>query len=126
MALEYWAGIASAKGVSEGGKIKLVPGQSSARTVATLEHELVHKRLDRARRRASTTESIHETEAEAVRFVVCQAIGVETGTASADCASLWNGDAAVPLESFELVRRRATEIIAAITPDKTLAREGGG
>ena len=88
MALEYSAGIVSAKGVSEGGKIKLVPGQSSARTVATLEHELVHKRLDRARRRASTTESIHETEAEAVRFVVCQAIGLETGTASADCASL--------------------------------------
>ena len=58
--------------------------------------------------------------------MVCQAIGIETGTASADCASLWNGDAAVPLESFELVRRRATEIIAAITPDKTLAREGGG
>ena len=42
MALEYSAEIASAKGVSEGRKIKLLAGQSSARTVATLEHALVY------------------------------------------------------------------------------------
>jgi hypothetical protein len=58
--------------------------------------------------------------------VVCQAIGLETGTASADYISLWNGDAAVLLESLELVQRTATEIIAAIAPDKPLPPEGGG
>jgi N-terminal domain of anti-restriction factor ArdC len=36
------------------------------------------------------------------------------------------GDAAVLLESLELVQRTAAEIIAAITPDKPLPPEGGG
>jgi len=126
IALEYSADIAPAKGVSEGGKIKLLPDQTLAETVATLVHELAHERLHRAERRASTTKRIRETEAEAVAFVVCQAIGLETGTASADYISLWNGDAAVLLESLELVQRTAAEIIAAIAPDKPLPPEGGG
>ena len=126
IALEYSADIAPAKGVSEGGKIKLLPGQSPAETVATLVHELAHERLHRTERRASTTNRIRETEAEAVAFVVCQAIGLETGTASVDYISLWSGNAAVLLESLEFVQRIATEIIAAITPDKPLPTEGGG
>lgn len=126
IALEYSADISPAKGVSESGKIKLLPGQSSAETVATLVHELAHQRLHRSERRASTTKRVRETEAEAVAFVVCHAIGLETGTASADYISLWNGDAAVLLESLELVRRTAAEIIAAITSDKPLPPEGGG
>jgi antirestriction protein ArdC len=126
VALEYSEDIAPAKGVSEGGKIKLLPGQSPAETAATLVHELAHERLHRTERRASTTKRIRETEAEAVAFVVCQAIGLETGTASADYISLWNGDAAVLLESLELVQRTAAEIIAAITPDKPQPPESGG
>ena len=118
IALEYSEDIAPAKGVSEGGKIKLLPGQSPAETVATLVHEIAHERLHRTERRASTTKRIRETEAEAVAFVVSQAIGLETGTASADYISLWNGDAAVLLEGLELVQRTATEIIAAIAPDE--------
>ncbi len=124
--LEYSADIAPAKGVSEGGKIRLLPGQAPAETVATLVHEIAHERLHRAERRASTTKRVRETEAEAVAFVVCQAIGLETGTASVDYISLWNGDAAVLLESLELVQRTAMEIIAAITPDKPLPPEDGG
>ena len=126
IALEYSADIAPAKGVSEGGKIKPLPDQSPAETAATLVHELAHERLHRTERRASTTNRIRETEAEAVAFVVCQAIGLETGTASVDYISLWSGNAAVLLESLEFVQRIATEIIAAITPDKPLPTEGGG
>jgi len=43
-----------------------------------------------------------------------------------DYISLWSGNAAVLLESLEFVQRIATEIIAAITPDKPLPPEGGG
>lgn len=123
--LEYSAEIAPAKGISEGGKITLLPGQTHAETVATLVHEITHERLHRTERRASTTKRIRETEAEAVAFVVCQAIGLEAGTASADYISLWNGDAAVLLESLELVQRTATEIIAAITPDQPTLPDSG-
>ncbi len=126
IALEYSEDIAPAKGVSEGGKIKLLPGQTAAETMATLVHEIAHEKLHRTERRASTTKRVRETEAEAVAFVVCQAIGLETGTASADYISLWNGEAAVLFESLELVQRTAAEIITAITPDKPLPPEGGG
>ena len=42
IALEYSPDIAPAKGISEGGKITLLPGQSPAETVATLIHEVAH------------------------------------------------------------------------------------
>jgi antirestriction protein ArdC len=126
IALDYSRDIAPAKGVSESGKITLLPGQTPAETVATLIHEVAHEKLHRAERRASTTKRVRETEAEAVAFVVCQAIGLETGTAGADYISLWNGDAAVLLESLELVQRAVAEIIEAIAPEKPLALERGG
>jgi hypothetical protein len=40
--------------------------------------------LHRGDRRTLTTKQVRETEAEAVAFVVCQAVGLETRTASAD------------------------------------------
>ena len=101
-------------------------GQTPAETVATLVHELAHERLHRTERRTHMTKSIRETEAEAVAFVVCQAIGLETGTASADYISLWNDDATVLLESLEIVQRTATEIITAIRPDESVRSEGEG
>jgi len=40
--------------------------------------------LHRSERGTLTTKTVRETEAEAVAFVVCNAIGLETGTASSD------------------------------------------
>jgi hypothetical protein len=59
------------------------PARHKAETVATLVHEVAHEKLHRADRRTCTTKRVRETEAEAVAFVVCQAIDLETGTASA-------------------------------------------
>ncbi|MGC1105506.1 MAG: ArdC-like ssDNA-binding domain-containing protein [Candidatus Acidiferrales bacterium] len=126
IALEYSQDIAPAKGVSEGGKIRLLPGMTAAETVATLAHEVAHEKLHRTERRANTTKRVRETEAEAVSFVVCQAIGLDVGTASADYISLWNSDAAVLFESLEIVQRTAAEIIAAIAPEKSQPSEIGG
>jgi hypothetical protein len=46
--------------------------------------------LHRGDRRTLTTKKVRETEAEAVAFVVAKAIGLETGTASADYIPLWH------------------------------------
>ena len=40
--------------------------------------------MHKAERRTATTKTIRETEAEAVAFVIGKAIGLITGTASAD------------------------------------------
>jgi hypothetical protein len=89
IALEYSADIAPCEGRLRRGKIKLLPGQSPAETVATLVHELAHERLHRTERRASTTKRLRETEAEAVAFVVCQAIGLQTGERGLHLAVEW-------------------------------------
>jgi hypothetical protein len=41
----------------------------------------------------SVLKQVRETQAEAVAFVVCQSVGFQTGTTSADYIQLWHGDA---------------------------------
>ena len=76
--------IAPALGVSYGGRIAILPGQSKAETFATLVHETAHELLHKSERRTATTKTVRETEAEAVAFVVGKAVGLVTGSASAD------------------------------------------
>jgi hypothetical protein len=47
---------------------------------------------------------VRETEAEATAFVVCHAIGLETGSAACDYILLRNGDAQLLNENRGLVR----------------------
>ena len=82
IALEFNEKIAPALGVSYGGKIALLPGQSKAEEFTTLVHETAHELLHRAERRTMTTQTVRETEAEAVAFIVGQAVGLEMGTVS--------------------------------------------
>jgi Zn-dependent peptidase ImmA (M78 family) len=77
--LDYSEEIAPAKGLSHGGKITLLSGMQPAEEFSTLAHEIGHEMLHRGERRTLTTTEVRETEAEAVAFVVCQAIGLETG-----------------------------------------------
>ena len=114
IALEYSEEIAPARGLSEGGKITLLPGQSRAEEFATLAHEVSHELMHRDARRSSTTKRVRETEAEAVAFVVCSAIGLETGSAAQDYIGLYGGDAKLLSESLEYVQRTATQILNAI------------
>jgi DNA transposition AAA+ family ATPase len=65
---------------------------------------------------ALTTKQVRETEAEAVAFVVCESVGLQTGTASADYIQLWNGDAKLLAESLKVVQRTAAVILGAISP----------
>jgi hypothetical protein len=55
----------------------------------------------RYERRASTSMRSLETEAEAVAFGVCQAIGFETGPAPQDCTQHYKSDAYLLSESLE-------------------------
>ena len=82
--LVFTENIAPALGVSYGGRIALLPGQSKAEEFATLVHEVAHELLHKAERRTTTTKTVKETEAEAVAFVVGKAVGLETGSSSAD------------------------------------------
>jgi N-terminal domain of anti-restriction factor ArdC len=114
--LGYSEKIAPAKGLSSGKRITLLTGMQPAEEFSTLVHELAHEVLHRSERRTLTTKQVRETEAEAVAFVVCQSIGLQTGSASADYIQLWNGDAKLLAESLEIVQRTAAVILGAIAP----------
>jgi antirestriction protein ArdC len=114
IALEFKESIAPALGVSYGGKIALLPGQSSAEEFSTLVHELAHEMLHKADRRIATTKTVRETEAEAVAFVVGKTIGLETGRVSADYIHLYHGNAALLTESLEVIQKTSAVILSAL------------
>jgi hypothetical protein len=85
-----------------------------AETFSVLVHELAHERLHKGDRRKDTTTTVRETEAEAVAFVVCSALGLSTNGAAANYIGLYNGDADLLMASLALVQQTAAAILAAI------------
>jgi hypothetical protein len=102
--------------MSYGGLIRILPELVETETFSTLIHELAHEMLHKAERRTMTTKAVRETEAEAVAFVVCHALGLETGTGSSDYIQLYHGDSNLLKESLEVVQRTASSILGAISP----------
>ena len=114
IAASYSEKIAPALGMSCGGRIALLPGQSKAETFSTLVHEAGHELLHKAERRTATTKTVRETEAEAVAFVVGKAVGLVNGSASADYIQLYKGNASLLAESLEVIQQTASVILAAL------------
>jgi hypothetical protein len=106
--------IAPALGVSYGGRIAILPGQSKAETFSTLVHELGHEMLHKAERRTTTTKVVKETEAEAIAFVIGKAVGLEVGDASASYIQLYHGNASLLAESLEVIQQTSAVILAAL------------
>jgi hypothetical protein len=100
-------------GVSRGGRISIRPGLSPAQEFSVLVHELAHELLHRGEDRPKS-KTVRETEAEAVAFVVCTAIGLETGTASSDYIQLYQGDVETLTASLDRIQRTAATIIAVV------------
>src|SRR6202041_3295602 len=107
--LKYSQDIAPARGTSAGGKITLLPGQSPAEDFSTLAPEVAHEMMHRDERRRSTSKRSRETEAEAVAFVVCHAIGLETGSASQDYIQIYDGDAKLLTDSLAHIQKSANQ-----------------
>jgi hypothetical protein len=114
--LLYNEKIAPALGMSYGGRIAILPGQSKAEEFSTLVHETAHELVHKAERRTATTKTVRETEAEAVAFVVGKAVGLVTGSASADYIHLYHGNASLLTESLEVIQQTASIILAALEP----------
>lgn len=121
--LYYSEKIAPAKGFSKGGTITLLSGMQPAEEFATLVHEIAHEMLHWGERRTLTTKQVRETEAEAVSFVVCQAIGLNVGTAAQDYIQLWHGNAELLRQSLEAIQRTAAVILRNIAPEPQPKRE---
>jgi len=72
-------------------------------------HELLHQGDGRPGSR-----TVRETEAEAVAFVVCEAVGLQANGAAADYIQLYQGDSKTLAASLERIQRTAAGIIEVV------------
>ena len=122
IALEYNESIAPAFGMSYGGRIALLPGQTKAEEFSVLVHEVAHERIHKSERRTATTKVVRETEAEAVAFVVSKAIGLNPKS-SASYIQLYHGNAELLMESLEVVQQTSAVILGAIRMEEPAPAE---
>ncbi len=104
-----------ALGISKGGLIEVDPELESADRFAVMVHEVAHELLHRGERREKTDKIIRETEAEAVAFAVCSAVGLEVGNSAADYIKLWQGSVEQLRESLDFIRVTASDILSALS-----------
>jgi len=116
--LQYSQDLGSALGRSSGGVIELRSGLTQAEEFCTLAHELAHERMHKCTQNRPS-KSVRETEAEAVAFVVAQAIGLDAKSAASDYIQLYDGDKETLAASLGRIQQTATVSIEAImAPDK--------
>ncbi|MBI1374557.1 MAG: DUF1738 domain-containing protein [Phycisphaera sp.] len=115
--LHYAGNLGGAEGVSKGGRIDILESLSPAEEFAVLAHEIAHEMMHRGEDRATLTKTVKETEAEAVAYVVCKAVGIES-PGSADYVLMYQGDADTLGESLERIQRAAARVMTAITADR--------
>ena len=102
-----------ADGCSSGGKITIRSGLSPAQDFSVKVHELAHEFLHHTGEELSKTQ--RETEAEAVAYVVCQSIGLDTSTAFSDYIQLYRGDKETLISSIQRIKDVSGKIITGLT-----------
>ncbi len=112
--VEFSQDLGGADGCSKGGSILLRAGMPPAEQFSVLAHEWAHEILHQNKDAPRPSKTVRETEAEAVAFVVSQAIGLVTGPAASDYIRLYNGDTETLTTSLDRIQRAACVIIEAI------------
>jgi len=113
--LAYSDSLGSADGLSCGGRILIRSGLGPAEEFSVLVHELAHEMLHKeGQAEQKTSRKTREVEAEAVAFVVSQAVGLECNTAASDYIQLYDGKKETLMASLERIRATAGELIKAV------------
>lgn len=110
--------LGSADGVSKGGEIVLSSSLAPAERFSVLVHELAHELLHHRGEEPRPSKTVRETEAEAVAFAVCHAVGTETNGAAADYIRLYRGDAETLAESLDRIRGATASVVGMIEQER--------
>ena len=117
IAVESADDLGGALGTSAGGRIQILNGLSPAEELVVLAHEYAHlciELLHRADDRPASRDT-RELEAEAVAFVVGEAVGLDVGQSSRDYIHLYRGDREALSGSLDRIQRAASVILAAVS-----------
>lgn len=99
-------------GISKKGTIVIRSGLSPAQDFSVKVHELAHEFLHHSAEKLSKTQK--ETEAEAVAFVICQSIGLNTNTAFSDYIQLYKGNKEMLISSFQRIKNVSSRILEGV------------
>lgn len=110
ISLEYVEALGGALGTSSGGRIQVLSGLTPATEFLVLAHEYAHELIHHTGERSQSRDT-RELEAEAVAFVVGQAIGLEALDAARDYVQLYRGDRQALVQSLDCIQRTATTIL---------------
>jgi hypothetical protein len=114
IAIESSDDLDGARGTSAGGRIQILNGLSAAEELLVLAHEWAHELLHRADDRPASRDT-RELEAEAVAFVVGEAVGLNTSEAARDYIHLYRGDSQALAASLNRIQRAAAVILTAVS-----------
>ena len=107
--LEY-ASLNSVEGFAGKGRIvvrqDLEPGEEFSTMVHELSHALLHVHDG-----VPEAKTVRETEAEAIAYIVCEAVGLQTNTASSDYIALCKGSKDTLAKSLQRIQETAGVII---------------
>jgi len=110
-----------ALGASRNGSIVVCAGMPAAETFAVLVHEVAHELLhQQTGRKRKVSRTVRETEAEAVAYVVCQAMGLETTTRSADYIHMYQGDTETLSQSLDAIQKTAATLIERLQKESSV------
>ena len=112
--LSYSNQLGTTIGLSRGGCIEVKQGLPEAEEFAVLIHEWAHEILHHQKGVEQRSKTVLETEAEAVSFVVCKAVGLDTNTASSDYIQLYNGKNGTLMESLDRIREASGKILGEV------------
>ena len=96
----------------------LVPRLDVEGRAALLAHELAHEMLHHQKGEPRLPKTVIETQAEAVAYVVCRGVGLETNSAAADYIQLYNGDKKTLGESLTVIQETSSKILDYLLPEQ--------
>jgi hypothetical protein len=114
IAIESADDLGGALGTSAGGRIQILNGLSAAEEFVVLVHEYAHELLHRADDRLASRDT-RELEAEAVAFVVGEAVGLQVADAARDYIHLYRGDREALFASLDRIRDAAGTILQSVS-----------
>lgn len=114
IALEYSDSL-HGDGCSQGGKILIRNGLPQAHEFSVKVHELAHEFLHHSAEKISKMQV--ETEAEAIAYVVCNSIGLDTNTAASDYILLYQGDKETLVNSLTRIKETSGRILEGLKLD---------
>jgi hypothetical protein len=102
-----------ALGTSAGGRIQILRNLAPAQEFAVLAHEFAHELLHHDGDRPGSRDT-RELEAEAVAFIVGEAVGLDVARASTDYIHMYRGDRDALMASLDRIRVAAAAILQSL------------